>query len=53
MAENRKQDSKEEMPLPFASLDSLRGKQSVRAPFKLSEECIDAIAIVATKLGIK
>jgi hypothetical protein len=39
--------------LPLTSLDNLRGKQSVRATFKLSEECIDAIAIVATQLGIK
>jgi hypothetical protein len=34
-------------------LENLRGKQSVRATFKLSEECIDAIAIVAAQLGIK
>ena len=31
----------------------LRGKQSVRATFKLTEECIGAISIVATHLGIK
>ena len=53
MAENEKKETNGEMSLPFASLDSLRGKQSVRATFKLSEECIDAIAIVAAQLGIK
>jgi hypothetical protein len=31
----------------------LRGRQSVRATFKLTEECIGAISIVATHLGIK
>ena len=32
---------------------ALRGRQSVRATFRLSEGCIDAISIVATQLGIK
>jgi len=31
----------------------LRGKQSVRATFKLTAGCIDAITVVATQLGIK
>ena len=53
MAENRKHHTLEDMNLPHTSLDSLRGKQSVRATFKLSAGCIDAIAIVATQLGIK
>ena len=39
------------LPLP-SSLD-LRGKQSVRATFKLSERAINAISIVAVHLGIK
>ncbi len=38
---------------PEASLSDLRGKQSVRATFRLSEGCIDAISIVARQLGIK
>ncbi len=38
---------------PGASLSDLRGKQSVRATFRLSEGCIDAIGIVARQLGIK
>jgi hypothetical protein len=35
------------------STSDLRGRQSVRATFKLTEGCIDAISIVATQLGIK
>jgi len=31
----------------------LRGRQSVRATFRLSEACIDAISILSTQLGIK
>lgn len=45
--ENRK------INLPKASTLALRGKQSIRATFKLTEGCIDAINIVATHLGIK
>jgi len=39
--------------LPHTSTSDLRGRQSVRATFKLTEECIGAISIVATHLGIK
>ncbi len=39
--------------LPRASTSDLRGRQSVRATFKLTEECIGAISVVATHLGIK
>jgi hypothetical protein len=35
------------------STNDLRGRQSVRATFRLSEDCIDAISILATQLGIK
>jgi hypothetical protein len=31
----------------------LRGRQSVRATFRLSESCIDAISILSVQLGIK
>jgi len=31
----------------------LRGRQSVRATFRLSENCIDAISILSVQLGIK
>jgi hypothetical protein len=32
---------------------ALRGRQSVRATFRLSEGCIDAISILSAQLGIK
>ena len=35
------------------SATDLRGRQSVRATFRLSEACIDTISILATQLGIK
>jgi hypothetical protein len=31
----------------------LKGRQSVRATFRLSEDCIDAISILSAQLGIK
>jgi hypothetical protein len=39
--------------LPEPSSSDLRGRQSVRATFKLTRECIAALQIVATHLGIK
>ena len=39
--------------LAFITSSGLRGKQSVRATFKLSAGCIEAISIVAAQLGIK
>lgn len=39
--------------LMFISSSGLRGRQSVRATFKLSSGCIEAISIVAAQLGIK
>jgi hypothetical protein len=44
-------DSHDPRPRPLSS--DLRGRQSVRATFKLTEDCIGAISIVATHLGIK
>jgi len=35
------------------TLSGLRGRQSVRATFKLTDSCIEAIGIVAAQLGIK
>ncbi len=37
----------------FPSTKDLRGRQSVRATFRLSEACIEAISILSTQLGIK
>lgn len=39
--------------IPKASTSELRGMQSVRATFRLTERAIGAISIVATQLGIK
>lgn len=39
--------------LPRAFSDDLRGRQSVRATFKLTEGCIHAIQVVAAHMGIK
>lgn len=40
-------------PLSGPSMFDLRGKQSVRATFKLSQKAIDAIGLVAIHMGIK
>jgi hypothetical protein len=44
------EDDKLQTQTTFADL---RGRQSVRATFKLSDMCIEAIGIVAAQLGIK
>jgi hypothetical protein len=43
----------EELNIPLPSSADLRGRQSVRATFKLSARAIDVLSIVATHLGIK
>jgi hypothetical protein len=42
-----------EVSLSNPSVLDLRGRQSVRATFRLSEACIDAITVLSTQLGIK
>jgi hypothetical protein len=42
-----------EMEINEAAFSQLRGRQSVRATFKLTDSCIEAISIVAAQLGIK
>ncbi len=37
----------------YSSELDLRGRQSVRATFRLSEKCIDAISILSAQMGIK
>jgi hypothetical protein len=53
MADDSKKEagSVREISLPICS--DLRGKQSIRATFKLSEKSIETISVVATHLGIK
>jgi len=53
MAKNKKGGWTINISLPKTTSSALRGKQSVRATFKLPERTIDAISIVATHLGIK
>ena len=43
----------DEISIPLPSSADLRGRQSVRATFKLSPRAIDLLSIVATHLGIK
>lgn len=53
MNQNDKNDQTKVISLPNTFTSDLRGRQSVRATFKLSEGCIEAISIVAAHLGIK
>ena len=46
-------DILDNIDFPGASFNELRGRQSVRATFKLTNDCIEAISIVAAQLGIK
>jgi len=49
----QKNDKDKSNSLMFITGSGLRGRQSVRATFKLSSGCIEAISIVAAQLGIK
>ena len=53
MEDNEKKVRDGGFTLPQASQFDLKGKQSVRTTFKLSEKAIDAVSIVAAHLGIK
>ena len=53
MKKNHKDPPIKEIDLPLPSSADLRGRQSVRATFKLSVRAIDALSIVAAHLGIK
>ena len=53
MADDEKTFWQDDDILPRTSSADLRGRQSVRATFKLSERAIDAMSIVAVHLGIK
>ena len=53
MQNDGKKDVNNGFTLPQASPLNLKGKQSVRTTFKLSEKAIDAVSIVAAHLGIK
>ena len=53
MAKESKFNVAKGISLPLPSADDLRGRQSVRATFKLSARAIEALSIVAVHLGIK
>ena len=53
MKKNEKKQSDMGISISNASTMALRGRQSVRATFRLSEACIDAISILSAQLGIK
>jgi hypothetical protein len=53
MKQDEKKGTPNEASLSRTFTSDLRGRQSVRATFKLSEGCIEAISIVAAHLGIK
>ena len=53
MADEEKTFWQENDILPQPSSEDLRGRQSVRATFKLSARAIEAMSIVAVHLGIK
>jgi hypothetical protein len=53
MAKKEKNSLFEEISLPLPSSADLRGRQSVRATFKLSARAIHVLSIVAAQLGIK
>ena len=53
MAKDDKAQKKMNFFLPKTFASELKERQSVRATFRLSEGCINAISIVATQMGIK
>jgi uncharacterized protein YpbB len=53
MTRNQRKQSFDSKSLPQPSYSDLRGRQSVRATFKLTEKAIDAIRVLSLHLGIK
>jgi hypothetical protein len=53
MDKKKRSEALEAISLPRPSSSDLRGKQSVRATFRLTSRAIDAISVVAVHLGIK
>ena len=53
MAKNENEGLEGGYSLPQPSTSDLRGRQSVRATFRLTEKAIDAISILSIHLGIK
>ncbi len=53
MSHDTPRSSGDSLSLPRPSSKDLRGKQSVRATFRLSQRAIETISILAVQLGIK
>lgn len=53
MADNDPSEPKSATDWTESTFTDLRSRQSVRATFKLTDQCIEAISIVAAQLGIK
>lgn len=53
MAKDKSSDIIDNLGVLGSTFNDLRGRQSVRATFKLTNDCIEAISIVAAQLGIK
>ena len=53
MDKNNRKKVRNDTSLPLPSSSDLRGKQSVRATFKLTGKAIDAISVVSAHLDIK
>ena len=53
MAKDESVDIFDNLGVLGSTFDDLRGRQSVRATFKLTSDCIEAISIVAAQMGIK
>lgn len=53
MSKQKDKKQKEKILLARAFTSDLKSRQSVRATFRLTKGCIDAISIVANQMGIK
>ena len=53
MKETEEKQYDGDTPIPKPTTLDLRGRQSVRATFRLTEDCIDAISVLSAQLGIK
>ena len=53
MADDSRKEAGDDKGLSLPTCSDLRGKQSIRATFKLSEKSIETISVVAAQLGIK
>lgn len=53
MADDSKKEAGSVGEISLPTCSDLRGKQSIRATFKLSEKSIEIISVVASRLGIK